>query len=90
MSTPSASDLKLFEGVDITTSDFNHNWQKVIAYLTTNGFDLTCKSITADTYNGMPGDDFTMVAGEDITGGNAVRISAGKIHKADNTSSADS
>ena len=77
MTTPSASDLNLYDGTPFDQTDWDGNWNQAISWLTSGNYDMTFQNITATTYTGLPTETFNLTAGEDITAGNVVRISSG-------------
>lgn len=84
MTTPSASDLNLYDGTPFDQTDWDGNWNQAISWLTSGNYDMTFQNITATTYTGLPTETFNLTAGEDITAGNVVRISSGNAYKATN------
>lgn len=88
MTTPSTSDLNMYDGTPFDQTDWDGNWNQAISWLTSGNYDMTFQNITATTYTGLPGETFTLTAGEDISAGDVVRISAGQALKATNASRA--
>lgn len=72
---------------------FAQNWDAVLnrtqGYMINGTADFTLNSITANTYNNLPTTNITgLIAGENITAGNVVRLKTadGKVWKADSGS----
>jgi hypothetical protein len=74
MTTPSVSDLK-HDGRPRTTSDWNNLLDRFEDWVTDGTYDFVINSITATTYNNLPGFNITgLVAGENIAAGDMVRL----------------
>ena len=86
MTTPSASDLNLYDGTPFDQTDWDGNWNQNITWLTSGNYDMTFQTVTASSFVGLPTETFALTAGEDISAGNVVRISAGQARKATNAS----
>ena len=66
MTTPSASDLNLYDGTPFDQTDWDGNWNQAISWLTSGNYDMTFQNITATTYTGLPTETFNLTAGEDL------------------------
>lgn len=88
MTTPSTSDLNMYDGTPFDQTDHDGNWTQSVTWLTSGNYDVTFQNVTATTFTGLPGETFTLTAGEDISAGNIVRISGGQALKATNASRA--
>lgn len=84
MTTPSASDLNLYDGTPFDQTDWDGNWNQAISWLTSGNYDMTFQNITATTYTGLPTETFNLTAGEDLTAGQIVRLSSGNAVRATN------
>ena len=84
MTTPSASDLNLYDGTPFDQTDWDGNWNQAISWLTSGNYDMTFQNITATTFTGLPTETFNVTAGEDISAGDVLRISSGNAVKATN------
>lgn len=83
MAAPSINDLRKYLGVILGSSQWNYNLSQIVSFLTTN-YDLTGNNITATQFfgdisncTGFPNQTIDVVAGEDISVGEAVRIDSG-------------
>ena len=90
MTTPSASDLNLYDGTPFDQTDWDGNWNQAISWLTSGNYDMTFQNITATTYTGLPTETFNLTAGEDLTAGDIVRLSSGNAVKATNVANGNS
>jgi len=87
MAIPNSSDL-LHDGTPRNSTDWDNIVNRTVTYLTIDS-DVTFGSITATTYNNLPGFNITgILSGEGLTKGDVARlkISDGKIHKATSAS----
>jgi len=88
MAYPSDSDFQLYDGSLITQTQFDYNFQRIPVFWSSGNYDINVNSITATTYNGLPTNAFTAVAGESIDAGDIVRFVGAQVYKASNSSSA--
>jgi hypothetical protein len=87
LTLPSNSDFILYDGTLFDNTDWVANFQKIVTILTNGNYDFNINQITASTYVGLPATTFTATAGEDITDGDVIRLSAGSAYKATNATS---
>ena len=89
MAVPSASDFNKWSGTKFTNTDWDQNVDKTVEILANGNYDVNVAQVTATSYVGIPSDQFsTITAGENLTAGDILRISAGQAYKADNSTSA--
>lgn len=88
MAYPSDSDFQFYDGSLITQTQFDYNFQRIPVFWSSGNYDINVNSITATTYNGLPTNAFTAVAGESIDAGDIVRFVGAQVYKASNSSSA--
>jgi hypothetical protein len=88
MTTPNYDDLK-HDGRPRNDSDWNNVLTRIQNNMTDGNSDFNLKSITATTYNNLPGFDISdLILGENITEGQGVRLksSDGRVYKTDSNS----
>lgn len=88
MTVPNYDDLK-HDGRPRSNTDWDNILNRTQNYMTDGTADFTINSVTANSYNNLPGFDITsLIAGENLTAGNVLRlkVSDGKIWKADSSS----
>ena len=88
MGFPSDSDFELYDSSLFTNVEWDANFQKIITFWNSGAYDISVGTITATTYNNLPGSSFTITTGESISAGEVVRISGGLLYKATNATSA--
>jgi hypothetical protein len=84
MTTPSTSDLNMYDGTPFDQTDHDGNWTQSVTWLTSGNYDVTFQNVTATTFTGLPTETFNVTAGEDISAGDVLRISSGNAVKATN------
>jgi hypothetical protein len=88
MTVPSTSLLNMWDGTPFTNTDRDGDNTTLVSFLASGNYDVTFNSVTANSFSGLPTETFTLTAGEDLTAGDVVRISAGQALKATNASKA--
>ena len=95
MAAPRLSDYITYVGRDFTNSDWDSNCQTTVNFLTAGTYAVDFSTMTADYIygdvsgcTGFPTSQITAVAGENITIGDAVRLSSGQVYKCTTASDA--
>jgi hypothetical protein len=84
MTVPSTSLLNMWDGTPFTNTDRDGDNTTLVSFLASGNYDVTFNSVTANSFTGLPTETFNVTAGEDLTAGDVLRISAGNAVKATN------
>ena len=77
MTTPSASDLNLYDGTPFDQTDWDGNWNQAISWLTSGNYDMTFQNITAKTTTQIAAKPIAQQTGRNVMP--IVRDISGKI-----------